>query len=69
MINSNLLKAKIIEFGYSQKDIADFLNISLATLNYKINGKREFKMSEIAPLCKILNLNETELNQIFLSCV
>ena len=47
MVNVNMLKAKIIEKNIEKKKIAECLGISPTSLNYKINGKTEFKGSEI----------------------
>lgn len=56
MTDSNLLRAKIIEKGFTQTEIATKLGISAQSLNYKINNKREFKASEIEKLCGILGI-------------
>ena len=60
MVNVNMLKAKIIE----KKKIAECLGISPTSLNYKINGKTEFKGSEIQLLSKILGI-ENEKDAYF----
>ena len=56
MVNVNMLKAKIIEKNIEKKKIAECLGISPTSLNYKINGKTEFKGSEIQLLSKILGI-------------
>lgn len=58
MVNVNMLKAKIIEKNIEKKKIAEYLGISPTSLNYKINGKTEFKGSEIQLLSKILGIEK-----------
>jgi transcriptional regulator with XRE-family HTH domain len=57
---TNLLKAKLIEMGYRQEDIADILNISSQSFSYKLNNKREFKASEIDTLCSVLKIQNKD---------
>ena len=57
---TNLLKAKLIEMGYRQEDIADILNISSQSFSYKLNNKREFKASEIEALCSVLKIQNKD---------
>ena len=45
--NSNKVKACIAEKGITQTKLAKYLNISLATLNLKLNDKKDFKIGEI----------------------
>ena len=56
MTNKNKLKARIVEFGFSQKDIAAALGISKQSFNMRLNGKRGFKVSEVAYLCNVLQI-------------
>lgn len=64
MTNVNLLKAKIVECGYIQSDIAKMLNISASSLNDKLCGRRGFKQDEIENLSRILKI-EKEVNKYF----
>lgn len=65
MFNQKLLKAKIIAQGFTRAEMAKKIGISLTTLNYKLNGRQEFKLSEVKKICTILNLNKTEREKIF----
>lgn len=65
MFNQKLLKAKIIAQGFTRAEIAKKMGISLTTLNYKLNGRQEFKLSELKKICTILNLNKSEREKIF----
>lgn len=65
MFNQKLLKAKIIAQGLTRAEIAKKMGISLTTLNYKLNGRQEFKLSEMKKICTILNLSKSEREKIF----
>ncbi len=67
MINTNLLKAKIVELGYTQLEVAKQMGISYQSFNYKLNSINEFKVSEIEKLCKVLKINKSEAHLYFLS--
>lgn len=64
MTNVKLLKAKIVECGYIQSDVAKLLGISVSSLNDKVCGRRGFKQDEIEKLSQILNIQK-ELNKYF----
>lgn len=66
MTNTAKLKAKIVEKGMVQEEIAQALGMTIATFNYKVNNKREFKASEIKKLSGHLSLTAEEVNTIFL---
>jgi len=63
LMNFNLLKGKIKENAYTQKDISEQIGISLQSFNSKINGKRKFTLDEVINICKILKIEDP--NQIF----
>lgn len=65
MTNTAKLKAKIVEKGMVQEEIAQALGMTIATFNYKVNNKREFKASEIKKLSEHLSLTVEEVNTIF----
>lgn len=60
MTATKLLKARIIEMGYTYVTLARMLGISYQTLCYKINNKLEFKASEIEKLCDILSISDKD---------
>lgn len=51
-----LLKAKITEMGETQKSVAEAIGISENSLSRKINGSREFRLSEVFNLCNFLRI-------------
>ena len=65
MTNTSKLKAKIVENGLLQEQVAMQLGMTSATFNYKLNNKTEFKGSEIKMLIVILHLTADELMAIF----
>ena len=65
MINTRLLKAKIVEAGLSQREIVRIMkreypesSITLNSLNRKINNTRDFKISEANLVCKICGIKD-----------
>lgn len=61
----NQIKNKIKEKGYKLKFIAEKLGLTPYGLALKLNGKNEFKWSEILEISNILNLDEKEKKEIF----
>lgn len=66
MINSEMLQREIKESGLKLSFIAEKSGMSLMSLNRKINGETEFKVSEIIKISEILRLSDELKVQIFL---
>lgn len=49
------LKAKRVELGFSQMDMANMLGVSLSTYCHKEKGKTNFNIEEIIKLVVCLN--------------
>ena len=47
--------------GKSQKDLAEYLNISTAMANYYTNGKNVPRMDKVDKICKFLNVKRSDL--------
>lgn len=62
-MNTRLLRAKIVEMGFTQSTLADAIGISQMSLSRKINGLREFRLSEACKICEILHIENP--SQIF----
>ncbi|MBR3552511.1 MAG: DUF739 family protein [Clostridia bacterium] len=58
--NTNLLKGKMAEKGFSQILLAEKLGISYQAFNNKLHNKSEFKASEIQMLCDLLCLENKD---------
>ena len=65
MFNRNKLRAKVIENGFTMKQIAGMLHVSEVTLYRKINGKSDFTRKEIQKLKEILKLDAKTVGEIF----
>lgn len=56
MYDLKRLKGAIVANGYTQADVSKMLGMSFPSFNKRLNGKTEFKLSEIRALKKILNI-------------
>lgn len=66
MPNIELLKQKMSESGMTVIAIAQKSNIDRVTLYNRLNGKGEFKTSEIVGISEALRLTRKERDDIFL---
>jgi len=64
LTNKNLLYYHMKEAGYTVDTLAKKVGMSRYSLMYKASGKREFTSTEIANLCKVLNI--TDVVPVFL---
>ena len=68
MVNSRLIKGKMVIKGYTQRRISQLLGISEGTLSCKINNKSPFTLGEIDRICEILTIEDNcEKIEIFLA--
>lgn len=65
MINTNRLKAKIVEHGLTQLEVAKLLDISQATLSLKLNNARPMDLDEAEKLSEILGIMPEEFCSYF----
>ena len=65
MTNTEALREKIADSGFTLTYVSKQLGISREALYHKLNGESEFWASEILALRKLLNLNPAEFNAIF----
>lgn len=69
-LNDELLRKKIDSSDLSKSFIAECLGLSRQGLHNKLIGEREFKGSEIKKLSILLNLSDSEREEIFFTdCV
>lgn len=66
-MNTKKLKAKMVEYGDTLKDLSQALSISSTTCSMKINQKREFTVTEIEKINCRYDLTVTEVYEIFFS--
>lgn len=67
MTDTNKLKAKIIENGFTITSFAKVINTSKPTLSQKINNKIKFSQENIRDISQKLNLTGEEIREIFLN--
>ena len=63
--NTKLLKCKMILNNDTTVTLASYLGLNRVNVSAKINGKREFKQSEIAKIISKYKLTYDEMNEIF----
>lgn len=68
MTNTVMLKAKMILNHDTVLELANFLGLNRQNLSAKINGKREFKQSEIGKIAFRYDLTYDEMKEIFFVC-
>jgi len=66
-MKSNLLKAKIIERGFTISELSNKISISPVTFYRKMSGKSEFDRSEITAISDKLSLSSEDIIDIFFS--
>lgn len=64
-MNTEKLIALITTSGRKRTWIADYLGITLTALSNKLNGRTEFKLSEIEKLRVCLNMSAEDVIEIF----
>ena len=55
----------IIEKGMTANELAEKLGMTSRTFSLKLNNKREFVLSEVAKIQRVLNLTPEERDSIF----
>lgn len=65
MVNSNKLKALMLEHGYTFDQLAKEVGISRTALNNKVNNKISFKLEEVNNIARVFNLTQDDLHLIF----
>ena len=53
-------KAWLVENGISQKDLAEFLGITVVSVNRKLNGSEDFTIKQIRAICEKYGISEDE---------
>ena len=58
MLNKNLLKAKMVSCGFSQRQLAKRINMSENTLSAKMCGRGVFDTEQIEMICDVLHITD-----------
>ncbi|MFR2526362.1 MAG: helix-turn-helix domain-containing protein [Clostridium paraputrificum] len=67
MVNTLKLKARMVELGLNQKDIAKELRLAPSTVSQKINNVRPMYLKEADLLADLLKLNTMQFGEYFFS--
>ena len=59
------LLGRMKECGYTQDRLAKMLGISVCSLNFSLNNKRDFKQDEMLRACELLNIPTSNLPDFF----
>lgn len=59
------LLGRIREFGYTQKTLANAVNMSVSQLNQCLKNKSNFKHIKILAICKVLDIPISEIGVYF----
>ena len=59
------IKARLVEKNLRQSDLAKHLGISTQSLNRKLNGISDFRLSELEEIAKILDIDEHQYREYF----
>lgn len=65
MVNTQKIKAKIVEKGLTIREIAPIMHLSAFTLGKKINGVSDMSLSEADALQNILGISDSEYRLYF----
>ena len=63
--NTRLLKSKMALYNDTTIALADCLGVNRQNVSVKLNGKRDFKQSEIAKIIRRYDLSDQEIRAIF----
>lgn len=61
-----MLKEQMSVYGDTQSTLAETLGITLRAMNYKINGRCQFKADEIKVIKERYALSDSDVAKIFL---
>jgi predicted transcriptional regulator len=67
MINLKLLASTIEERGIKLSKLAEKIGLTYQGLKYKLDGRSEFKVSEVNRMTEVLRLSDAERDAIFFS--
>lgn len=65
MVNTLKMKARMIEFGLTQKDLAKALNIATPTMSQKLNNIRPMYLKEADILADMLKIDTNQFGEYF----
>ncbi len=63
--NYSLLKARTVELGKTDKDVAVAGKMTPSTYSLKVNGKGDFSQEQISDICLFLNIDFHDIPRYF----
>lgn len=57
-MNPNILRARIVECGFAQTQVAKAVGMAANTFCRKLNGNGDFKLSEARRLVRVLHIKD-----------
>lgn len=67
MVNTKKVKARLIEIGATQTDLAKAMGVKQPTASLKINNIRPMDLSEAEKAANFLNVTDEEFKSFFLA--
>lgn len=59
-MQANILRARMVEQGYTQRSLAKEINMSENSLSSKLLGKSAFDINEAIAICDVLNIDDSK---------
>lgn len=57
-MNTNVLKGKMVEKGFTQESLAKAVGISTNSMSRKLLGERQFRLGEVVRICEVLEIDD-----------
>lgn len=64
LFDTSIIKGKMRELGITQKELSVKLGIGYTSMNFKLVGRKEFKISEVCLICQILDIYPIQLFKV-----
>lgn len=61
----NKIKARMVEMGFTQSEVAQKIGMNQSTLSLKLSGKRPLSINEAENICKILDIGNENFGEYF----
>lgn len=60
MVNSQKIKARMVELGFTQEQVAEKIGIAVSSFNLKVNNtsQRQFNITEVQELMRVLKIED-----------
>ncbi|MGG7163762.1 helix-turn-helix domain-containing protein [Clostridium ihumii] len=65
MVNTLKVKARMVEFGFTQKDVAKALKLANSTVSQKLNNVRPMYLNEADILADMLKIDTMQFGEYF----